>query len=154
MKIEKSPTVPLVTNVAGYTMEFLVNVGFVLLMVFFILLSREDMRNRIIGVCGQGNLMATTRALDEASNRVSRFLSMQFLVNASYGVILGIGLAIIGVPFAIIWGIPGGPVALHPLPWPLAGGHFSANHHFRRAARMGPDDRRFRPHSGHRADQQ
>lgn len=123
VRIEQS-NVPLLTNIASYTLEFMVNAGLVLLLVFFMLLSREDLRNRVIGVCGHCNLNTTTKALDEASQRVSRYLSMQFLVNASYGVTLGIGLFFLGVKFAFIWGIMAALLRYIPYIGPWIGAMF------------------------------
>lgn len=96
---------PLVQNIAGTTLDFLVQAGVVYLLVLFMLLGGTEIRDRVIGVCGHRNLSVTTKALNDASERISRFLAMQFLVNASYGVMLGIGLLILGVPYALIWGV-------------------------------------------------
>src|SRR5438067_8884692 len=63
----------------------------VLLLVIFMLLKREDLRGRMIRLIGQGRIGATTRAMEDAGYRVSRYLSMQFLVNACYGVCIAIG---------------------------------------------------------------
>ena len=76
----------------------------VLLLVIFMLLQREDLRGRVIRLIGQGRISATTRALDDAAKRVSRYLLMQLIVNVSYGIPVAIGLYFIGVPNAILWG--------------------------------------------------
>ncbi len=78
--------------------------GLVLLLVVFMLLKREDLRARIIRLIGQGRISATTRAMGDASSRVSRYLLMLLVVNVSYGVPVAIGLHFIGVPNAILWG--------------------------------------------------
>src|SRR5437016_290329 len=65
----------------------------VLLLVIFMLLKREDLRGRMIRLIGQGRIGATTRAMEDAGYRVSRYLSMQFLVNACYGVCIAVGLS-------------------------------------------------------------
>ncbi len=77
----------------------------VLLLVIFMLFQREDLRNRLIRLVGQGHISATTRAMDDASQRVSRYLLMQLVVNVSYGICVAIGLFFIGVPNAILWGV-------------------------------------------------
>jgi predicted PurR-regulated permease PerM len=79
--------------------------GLVLLLVIFMLLKREDLRRRLIRLIGQGHISATTRAMDEAGNRVARYLLMQLVLNLSYGVAVAIGLYFIGVPNAILWGV-------------------------------------------------
>jgi len=78
--------------------------GLVLLLVIFMLLKREDLRGRIIRLIGQGRISATTRALDDAGSRVARYLTMQLLVNVSFGSCVAIGLYFIGVPNAVLWG--------------------------------------------------
>ncbi len=78
--------------------------GLVLLLVVFMLLKREDLRGRLIRLIGQGHISETTRAMDDAGQRVARYLSMQFLVNTGYGLLISIGLYYIGVPNASLWG--------------------------------------------------
>jgi predicted PurR-regulated permease PerM len=78
--------------------------GLVILLVIFMLLKREDLRSRLIRLIGQGHISATTHAMDDANQRVSRYLLMQFVVNVSYGIAVAIGLFFIGVPNAILWG--------------------------------------------------
>lgn len=84
--------------------ESLAGAAAVLALVIFMLIEREDLRNRIIRLAGYGRLITTTRALDEAGQRISRYLLMQSLVNASFGAGLAIGLLLLGVPYALLWG--------------------------------------------------
>lgn len=77
----------------------------VLLLVVFMLLQREDLRNRLIRLVGQGRISATTRAMDDAGDRVSRYLLMQLVVNVTYGIPVAIGLTFIGVPNPMLWGV-------------------------------------------------
>lgn len=77
--------------------------GLVLVLVIFMLLERRDLRDRLIRLFGHGQLAITTKALDEAGTRVSRQLLMQSLVNLIYGVAAGIGLYLLGVPYALVW---------------------------------------------------
>jgi predicted PurR-regulated permease PerM len=77
----------------------------VVIFVAFMLIKREDLRNRLIRLGGQGQLTVMTQALDEASQRLGRYLLLQFLVNAGYGLVFGVGLYFIGVPHARLWGI-------------------------------------------------
>ena len=78
--------------------------GLVILLVIFMLLKREDPRSRLIRLIGQGRISATTRAMEDAGQRVSRYLLMQFLVNVSFGIAVAVGLFFIGMPNAILWG--------------------------------------------------
>ena len=77
----------------------------VMLLLVFMLLEREDLRNRLIRLIGQGRISATSRAMDDAGSRVFRYLQMQLVVNTSYGFAVAIGLYFIGVPNAILWGV-------------------------------------------------
>jgi predicted PurR-regulated permease PerM len=82
--------------------------GMVLIFTVFMLLKREDLRNRLLRLAGLGQLNLMTQALDDASRRVSRYLLMQFLVNASFGTLFGFGLYCIGVPNPALWGVVAG----------------------------------------------
>ncbi len=79
--------------------------GFVLILTVFILIKREDLRNRFLRLVGVGQLHAATQALDDATQRISRYLVLQFLVNALMGVAIAAGLYAIGVPYAVLWGV-------------------------------------------------
>ena len=78
--------------------------GLVVVLVIFILLEREDLRNRLIRLLGP-NLEVTTEVLDEAGYRVSRYLLMQLVVNVTYGIPFGVGLYLIGIPNAALWAV-------------------------------------------------
>ncbi len=88
--------------------------GMVVIFAVFMLLKREDLRNRLLRLAGLGQLNMMTQALDDASGRVSRFLLMQFLVNASFGILFGFGLYCIGVPNPMLWGVLAGLLRLVP----------------------------------------
>ncbi len=93
----------------------------VLLLVIFMLLKREDLRGRLIRLVGQGRISTTTRAMDDAGHRVSRYLSTQFLVNTCYGVCVAVGLQFIGVPNAVLWGVLAGVLRFIPYVGPWVG---------------------------------
>ena len=88
--------------------------GLVLVMLIFMLLERKDLRDRLIGLFGYGQLTTTTKALDEAGSRVSRQLLMQSLVNLIYGIVAGIGLYFLGVPYALVWAALGAALRFIP----------------------------------------
>lgn len=75
-----------------------------LVLVVFILLERETLRDRLIRLVGNGHMTATTKALDDAGGRISHYLLIQFSVNATYGVSWGLILYFIGVDYALLWG--------------------------------------------------
>ena len=82
----------------------LASAGMVIVFVVFMLLKREDLRNRVIRLVGGTRLNVTTQALDEAASRVSRYLLMQLIINAAYGLVICVGLLFIGLPNAFLWG--------------------------------------------------
>jgi predicted PurR-regulated permease PerM/GAF domain-containing protein len=93
----------------------------VLLLVIFMLLKREDLRGRLIRLVGQGRISTTTRAMEDAGRRVSRYLSTQFLVNTCYGICVAFGLQFIGVPNAALWGVLSGVLRFIPYVGPWVG---------------------------------
>lgn len=76
----------------------------VIVFLIFMLLEYEELRNRLIALVGARDLTRTTRALEDAGQRISRYLLMQFIINGSYGMALGLGLFVLGVPYAALWG--------------------------------------------------
>lgn len=91
-------------SVAGPMLEPIANAGLVLVLMIFMLINREDLRDRVIALVGQVQLAETTRAFDDAGERISRYLLMQLIVNAGFGIAVMLGLLIIGVPYAPLWG--------------------------------------------------
>ncbi|MEO5702458.1 MAG: AI-2E family transporter [Gammaproteobacteria bacterium] len=85
-------------------LEPFATVGLAVVLVIFMLIKREDLRDRVISLVGDRRLTVTTKALDEAAERISRYLLFQLLINGSYGLVVGIGLFIIGIPYALLWG--------------------------------------------------
>jgi predicted PurR-regulated permease PerM len=84
----------------------LVGVGaFVLILVLFLLMNREDLGDRIIRLFGHSRVSLTTKTLEEVGQRISRYLAMLATVNSSVGLIVGLGLWAIGVPYAVLWGV-------------------------------------------------
>ncbi len=81
----------------------LLTAGIVLVFTFLILLDRLDLRDRLIRLVG-GNLHRATDAMDEAGERISSYLIVQLWVNLSYGIPMALGLWLIGVPGAFLWG--------------------------------------------------
>ena len=79
--------------------------GVVAIFTIFILMGREDLRNRFIRLASGGRLNAMTQALDDATRRINRYLLLQLSVNVIYGTVIGIGLHFIGVPNASLWGL-------------------------------------------------
>ena len=83
----------------------LATTGIIVIFVIFILIQREDLRNRFIRLAGSHDLQRTTAALDDAAGRLSKLFLNQLLVNAGFGILITLGLWLIGIPSAILWGI-------------------------------------------------
>jgi predicted PurR-regulated permease PerM len=101
-------------DVVGPLTGILETAGIVVIFALFILLKREDLRNRLLRLAGSGQLNVMTQALDEASQRLGRYLLLQFLVNAGYGLLFGLGVYAIGIPHALLWGVLGGLLRFVP----------------------------------------
>lgn len=83
----------------------LATTGIVIIFVIFILWHRQDLRNRLVRLAGSNDLQRTTNALNDAGKRLSRLFLTQLALNATFGLIVGVGWWIIGVPSAALWGI-------------------------------------------------
>ncbi|MFY9838733.1 MAG: AI-2E family transporter [Xanthobacteraceae bacterium] len=83
----------------------LATTGIVVIFVIFLLLQQKDLRNRLIRLMGAQDLQRTTAALDDAGARLSRLFLAQLALNAIFGLVIGIGLWVIGVPSAPLWGM-------------------------------------------------
>jgi predicted PurR-regulated permease PerM len=117
--IEQSP--PLLGNAQwlGPLFGAVGTIGLTLLLAIFMLIKREDLRDRLVSLTGRPSLVVTTKAFADAGERISRYLVMQFIVNASMGVAVGAGLYFIGVPYAALWGLAAGVLRYIPYvgPW-------------------------------------
>ncbi len=102
--VTAGPSLGWITNLAGSAAEVLAEAALVVVLAVFMLAKREDLRDRLIRLLGRGHLTATTRALDDAAQRISRYLFLLVVVNACYGAVFSLGLFIIGVPFALLFG--------------------------------------------------
>ena len=95
----------LLQKAAGPILSPIGTAAIVVVFVVFMLLKKEDLRNRVIHLVGRSRLSLTTRTLEEAGDRVSRYLLMQLVVNVTYGIPIGVGLYFLGVPNALLWGV-------------------------------------------------
>jgi hypothetical protein len=93
-----------VPSAIGPMLERFASAGLVIVLVIFMLIQREDLRNRLIRLVGYGRLTFTTSALEEAGQRISRYLLMQTIINSSFGLAVTVALYMIGVPYAVLWG--------------------------------------------------
>jgi predicted PurR-regulated permease PerM len=79
--------------------------GIVLVFTIYMLIKREEMRNRLLLLAGMGHINIMSQAIDEAASRISAYLIMQFTVNSIYGLLFGFGMFCVGVPNATLWGV-------------------------------------------------
>ena len=77
----------------------------VLVIAIFILMEREDLKDRFIRLAGSNDLHRTTEAMDDAGQRLSRYFVSQVAVNGSFGLVIGVGLWAIGIPSPALWGV-------------------------------------------------
>jgi hypothetical protein len=106
---------------------------FVLILVLFILLHRDELNDRIVRLFGDRLVTKTTRTMEEVGHRISRYLAMFATVNSTFGLIVGVGLYLFGIPYAVLWGflaamlrfIPyAGPATAFALPVIFSIAHF------------------------------
>jgi predicted PurR-regulated permease PerM len=102
------------TAVVGPAAALLTQFLFVAALVMFMLARHEDVRDRLIRLVGHGRLTDATRALEDASRRVSRFLFTQLFINSCFGLLLGLGLFLIGLPQPLLWGLLVGALRFIP----------------------------------------
>ncbi len=109
--------IPVLEQVGGYLEPVVApfeTFVIVLVVAIFILLQKEDLRDRMIRLFGSSDLHRTTAAMDDAGGRLSRYFLSQLAVNASFGLVVGIGLWIIGLPVPALWGILAGVLRFVP----------------------------------------
>jgi predicted PurR-regulated permease PerM len=92
----------------------LATIGIVFVVAVFALLQREDLRNRLIRLLGSEDMHHTTVAIDDGAKRLTRYFLAQLTINAIFGVVVGIGLLVIGVPNPVLWAITSGVLRFVP----------------------------------------
>jgi predicted PurR-regulated permease PerM len=96
----------------------------VVLFLLFLLLQREDIRDRLLRLAGTADLQRSTAALDDAATRLGRFFLMQTMLNSGFGIFIAVALSFIGVPNAVLWGILAGLLRFVPFIGSLIAGFF------------------------------
>jgi predicted PurR-regulated permease PerM len=100
-----APALQTLRELGGPLVGPIATAGLVVVFVIFMLLQREDLRDRIIRLAGASDVARTTEAMNDAARRISRYLLMQLVINVLYGIPVGVGLYFIGVPNPILWGL-------------------------------------------------
>ncbi len=103
-------------------LRWLAAIGIVIIFTIFMLVKREDLRNRLLRLAGLSQLSVMTQALDDAAKRVSRYLLMQFFVNTGFGIVIATGLYFIGLPTPALWGVLGAILRMVPYAGTLIAG--------------------------------
>jgi predicted PurR-regulated permease PerM len=121
VQIARSDTSPLVAvrSIVEPVLGPLETTVIVLVIAIFILMEREDLRDRFIRVAGSNDLQRTTAAMDDAGQRLSRYFLSQFAVNGTFGLVIGVGLWVIGVPSPALWGVLAGLLRFVPYIGPI-----------------------------------
>ena len=96
------------------TIEFVASAFLVVVLVFFLLKEREQMRDKLLRLAGRAHLTVTTQAIGETSERISRYLLTFAVLNLGFGTLIGIGLFFLGVPHAPLWGVIAGMMRFVP----------------------------------------
>jgi predicted PurR-regulated permease PerM len=103
-------------------LEALGNIGLVFVLLIFMLLERLQLRDRLIRIVGFGRIATTTKAMDEAAQRISHYLTMQTMINGAFGLGVALGTLAIGLPYAFLWGALAAVLRFIPYvgPWAAA----------------------------------
>ena len=104
VEADSPPWLSRLSGLLSPIMESLGSLAMALVLVVFMLLKRESLRNRLMRLMGHGRLTVATKAVDDAGQRISRFLLMQLILNGGFGLVLTIGLFVIRMPYALLWG--------------------------------------------------
>src|SRR6202012_3749815 len=94
--------VGMIPHYVGSALEGVAGLAFAIVLLVYMLFRREDLQSRFLRLVANGRLAFATKVVDEASGRVSRYLSTQALINICYGVVLALGLSLIGVKYALV----------------------------------------------------
>ena len=94
-----------IQKILGSIVSLVLTAVIVIVFVIFMLIQQEDLRDRLIRLAGSGQVNLTTSMIDDAAQRVSRYLLAQFVINAGYGALTGSVLYLIHVPNPLLWGM-------------------------------------------------
>ena len=118
--VRTEPTMWLgLTGYLSSAFEVLVTLGFSLVLLIVFLIGRDDLRDRVVVLAGRARVAVTSKALEDVTDRISRYLMMVAMLNGGFGIILGLGLFALQVPYAFLWGFLAGSLRFIPYigPW-------------------------------------
>ena len=121
-----SPSTPWLslTGYLGSAFEVLATLAFALVLLVFFLLGREDLRDRIVLLAGKARLALTSKALEDVTERISRYIVMVAMLNGGFGILLTAGLLMLQVPYALLWGFLAAGLRFIPYIGPWIGALF------------------------------
>ena len=122
----RSPSTPWLslTGYLGSAFEVLATLAFSLVLLVFFLLGREDLRDRIVLLAGNTRLALTSKALEDVTERISRYIVMVAMLNGGFGILLTAGLLVLQVPYALLWGFLAAGLRFIPYVGPWVGALF------------------------------
>ena len=126
VEVHQPPGGPLETLIAliNPLLGPLATTTLIIVFVIFMLIQRDDLRDRFIRLAGSTDIPHTTAALDDAAHRLSHLFLTQLAINVGFGVAVGIGLWTIGIPSAFVWGVLAGILRFVPFVGPILGSIF------------------------------
>ncbi len=119
--VGRAETIPWL-SLTGYlssAAEVLATLAFSLILLVVFLIARDDLRDRVVVLAGRARVAVTSKALEDVTERISRYLLMVAMLNGSYGIMLGLGLLALQVEYAFLWGFMAGSLRFIPYigPW-------------------------------------
>lgn len=113
-----------ISSYVGSAFESIAMLAFSFVMLVFFLIERTDLRDRIVILAGRARLPLTSKALEDITDRVSRYIGVVALINGGFGLVLTLGLLVIGVPYALLWGVVAAALRFLPYLGPWIGAIF------------------------------
>jgi len=118
VRTETTPWLGL-TGYLSSAFEALASLAFSLILLVVFLIGRDDLRDRAVVLAGRARVAVTSKALEDVTDRISRYLLMVAMLNGGFGIMLGLGLFALQVPYAFVWGFLAGALRFIPYigPW-------------------------------------
>ncbi|MEJ7592286.1 MAG: AI-2E family transporter [Planctomycetaceae bacterium] len=107
------------TGYLSSALEVLATLAFSLILLVVFLIARDDLRDRVVVLAGRARVAVTSKALEDVTERISRYLLMVAVLNGGFGIMLGLGLFALQIPYAFLWGFLAGSLRFIPYigPW-------------------------------------
>ena len=118
VRTESTPWLGL-TGYLSSAFEVLATLAFSLILLVVFLIGRDDLRDRVVVLAGRARVATTSKALEDVTERIGRYLLMVAMLNGGFGILLGLGLFVLQVPYAFLWGFLAGSLRFIPYigPW-------------------------------------